>query len=136
MVSFNTKERMENNVKFRKRLQDISENPTFSDAYVFDKLSELLAENQHLALDQVKQSFSFSELVENSVSSLKIEQKEFECKSNIEHLDSITGGFGQGEFIIIGARPGIGKTKFLNHLALEAAKKFPVLYFALIRHFP
>ena len=131
MVSFNTKERMENNVKFRKRLQDISENPTFSDAYVFDKLSELLAENQHLALDQVKQPFSFSELVENSVSSLRIEQKEFECKSNIEHLDSITGGFGQGEFIIIGARPGIGKTKFLNHLALEAAKKFPVLYFAL-----
>ncbi len=68
---------MENNLKFRKRLHDIFENLTFSDAYVFDKLSELLAENQHLALDQVKQPFSFCELVENSVSSLKIEQKEF-----------------------------------------------------------
>lgn len=122
---------MENNVKFRKRLQDITENPTFSDAFVFDKLTELLKEHQHLASKDLNQPVAFSELMKNSVSTLKLERKDFEYKSNIKDLDEITGGFGLGEFIIIGARPGMGKTKFLNYLALEGAKKFPILYFAL-----
>jgi len=122
---------MENNLKFRKRLQDICENQSFSDAFVFDKLSELLAENQHLATTDLTEPSVFGDLISDSISSLKIDRKNFEYKSNISYLDDITGGFGLGEFIIIGARPGMGKTKFLNYLALEGARKFPVLYFAL-----
>ncbi|MBM3451551.1 MAG: hypothetical protein FJX84_00250 [Bacteroidetes bacterium] len=122
---------MENNLKFRKRLQDICENQSFSDAFVFDKLSELLAENQHLAINDLTEPTVFGDLMADSISSLKIDQKNFEYKSNISYLDDITGGFGLGEFIIIGARPGMGKTKFLNYLAIEGARKFPVLYFAL-----
>jgi replicative DNA helicase len=122
---------MENNLKFRNRLQDIAENSNYSDAFVFDKLTELLAENQHLATQEVKLPVFFGDLIENSISSLKIDRKDGPFKSKIEGLDKITGGFGLGEFIIIGARPGMGKTKFLNYLALEGAKKFPVLYFAL-----
>lgn len=122
---------MENNLKFRKRLQDIVDNSNYSDAFVFDKLSDLLAENQHLATQEVKLPFFFGDLIENSISSLKTDRKDGAFLSNIEGLDKITGGFGLGEFIIIGARPGMGKTKFLNFLAIEGAKKFPVLYFAL-----
>ena len=122
---------MENNLKFRKRLQDIADNSNYSDAFVFDKLYELLVENQHLATQEVKLPIFFGDLIENSISSLKINRKDGAFKSKIEGLDKITGGFGLGEFVIIGARPGMGKTKFINYLAIEGAKKFPVLYFAL-----
>ncbi len=44
-------------------------------------------------------------------------------KCGLDRLDDITGGLQPKELVIVGARPGMGKTAFAGHLALEAAKQ-------------
>jgi replicative DNA helicase len=41
--------------------------------------------------------------------------------TGLTHLDAITGGFGEGQLIIIGARPGVGKTILAMNLAFDIA---------------
>ena len=122
---------MERNKLFRKKIVEVLENPTFSDAYLHEKITEVLTENNYLSFQDMKEPSSLSQLVESSLSFLRSEKREFEFKSGISSLDDLTGGFGMGEFILVGARPGMGKSKFLQYVMLEGARKFPVLYFAL-----
>jgi replicative DNA helicase len=53
--------------------------------------------------------------------------------SGIEKLDQLTAGFQKDEFIIIGARPSVGKTALALNLAAHIAfyKKIPVAFFSL-----
>jgi replicative DNA helicase len=44
-------------------------------------------------------------------------------KFGLDRLDDITGGLRAKELVIVGARPGMGKTAFAGHLALAAAKQ-------------
>ncbi len=44
-------------------------------------------------------------------------------KFGLRALDDITGGMRAKELIIVGARPGMGKTAFAGHVALSAAKQ-------------
>jgi replicative DNA helicase len=44
-------------------------------------------------------------------------------KFALEPLDDLTGGLRAKELVIVGARPGMGKTAFAGHLALAAAKQ-------------
>lgn len=47
-------------------------------------------------------------------------------------LDELTGGFQQGDFIVIAGRPSMGKTAFALGIALHAAEKgYPVGFFSL-----
>lgn len=50
-------------------------------------------------------------------------------KSGIEALDSVIHGFHKGEFIVIGGRPGMGKTQFSVQLAANMAKQNKVVAF-------
>ena len=43
-------------------------------------------------------------------------------KSCFPSMDNITGGYVPGDYIVIGARPGMGKTSFVLQMALEAAQ--------------
>ena len=53
--------------------------------------------------------------------------------SGFEKLDQMTSGFQKGEFIIIGARPSVGKTALALNMAAKIAfhKKIPVGFFSL-----
>ncbi len=44
-------------------------------------------------------------------------------KFGLRALDDITGGMRAKELVIVGARPGMGKTAFAGHVALAAAKQ-------------
>nr|WP_144925183.1 replicative DNA helicase [Paenibacillus bovis] len=51
--------------------------------------------------------------------------------SGLEQLDALTGGFQDSDFIVIGARPSVGKTAFALNLALHAAKEHVSIMFSL-----
>jgi len=52
--------------------------------------------------------------------------------SGISAVDNITSGWGRGELIVIGARPGMGKTAFILSCALNQAQRGePVAIFSL-----
>jgi len=51
--------------------------------------------------------------------------------SGFTSLDSLTGGFQESDFIVIGARPSVGKTAFSLNLALKAAEEDVAIIFSL-----
>ncbi len=51
--------------------------------------------------------------------------------SGFSSLDGLTGGFQDSDFIVIGARPSVGKTAFALNIALEAAKSEVAVIFSL-----
>ena len=44
-------------------------------------------------------------------------------KSGFSDLDQYIGGFGKGNLVIVGARPGVGKTSFALNMAASIAKR-------------
>lgn len=47
-------------------------------------------------------------------------------------LDYLTGGFGAGQLILLGARPAMGKSSFASNIAVSFAKKeLPVVFFTM-----
>jgi hypothetical protein len=63
--------------KFQKKVLELVNGTNFSDAFVFDKLSELLNDNEQIAIKELKDPSNFHELLNGSISSLKIENKDF-----------------------------------------------------------
>ena len=53
--------------------------------------------------------------------------------SGFQKIDEMTGGFQPGNFIIIAARPGMGKTSFALNMAVAAAREeeSPIAFFSL-----
>ena len=59
-------------------------------------------------------------------------EKYLGIKSGFKHLDSTLTGLGKGDFIILAARPGMGKTSFALNIAVNVAKQnIPVAVFSL-----
>lgn len=50
------------------------------------------------------------------------ERKEEKLYTGFSKLDEITGGLEGGDVIVIGARPGVGKSAFTSQIILEMAK--------------
>lgn len=48
--------------------------------------------------------------------------------TGFEDLDVLTSGFVPGELVIIGARPGVGKTSFALNMLVKACQHAPVLF--------
>lgn len=52
--------------------------------------------------------------------------------SGFNELDNMTGGFRNGDLVIVAARPSMGKTAFALNIGLNAAKQdYPVIFFSL-----
>lgn len=78
---------------------------------------------------------SISECVEKAIN---ITEKAFEndgritgMESGYKFLDSVINGFEKPSYIVIGARPGVGKTTFSLELAKRLSVKNKILYFSL-----
>ena len=50
--------------------------------------------------------------------------------SGLPSFDKKYGGFSPGELVILGARPGVGKTQFLLNVALHVSLNHPVAFFS------
>lgn len=52
-------------------------------------------------------------------------------QTGFKELDELIGGYTEGEFIVLGGRPGMGKTHFLVNNALNLSRNVPVLFYSL-----
>jgi len=51
--------------------------------------------------------------------------------TGFRELDALMGGFLPGELVVIGGRPGMGKTRFCINLTINLLNQYPVLYLTL-----
>ncbi len=112
---------------------------------VFDESQDIaliMDENERLMSDLQAYSGTFTEkyvessdLVNKTVKEL-MERAEHGNKNAVQtgfnQLDEMTGGFFPSEFIVIGARPSVGKTAFAISMAIHMAihNKVPVGFFS------
>ncbi len=112
---------------------------------VFDEskdIANLLDEGERSLSDLQTSSTSFAEkyqdgsiLVKSTVDLLMERLKHGNTegiKTGFSQLDDMTGGFQPSEFIVIGARPSVGKTAFAISMAVDMAihRKIPVGFFS------
>lgn len=81
---------------------------------------------QHIA---EKESKSIADLVAESLIQLNGTARTNLIKSGFDDFDNSFGGFGLGEFVVIGGRPAMGKTQLLVNLSLIISVDTPILYF-------
>lgn len=97
---------------------------------VQQRIFELSDERQVFSAKNIKDIFYETiELIENAMNSNPMSG----VPSGFDKLDQLTSGFQNDEFIVIGARPSVGKTalalNMASHIALH--KKIPTGFFSL-----
>ncbi|MDR2970686.1 MAG: DnaB-like helicase C-terminal domain-containing protein, partial [Bacteroidales bacterium] len=108
-----------------------SRNAQADDREILCYLKQLLYETelQNYAGKEVR---NIAELAAENIEQLHSETFQTAIiKTGFDDLDARFGGFSLGEFIVVGARPGMGKTLFLTNLALNISTTVPVLYASL-----
>ena len=79
-----------------------------------------------------KEPKSIADLVAENIQQLNKESHQNAVvKSGLEGFDRQFGGFHLGEFVVVGGRPGMGKTQLLINLSLNISATVPVLYVTL-----
>lgn len=115
------------NRNIREKLLKLLNNERIDDGQLFTKIKELTEIHD-------VQEHKFSTLMLNDLMSetlAAMENQDYEpnsIKTGFKCLDRACGGFGLGEFIVIGARPGMGKTQFLVNLAVNMSVERKVLF--------
>lgn len=83
---------------------------------------------------QIKEFVNSKDGVENAVKALEaraLGENISGISTGYAHLDKITGGFQNGDLIILAARPSMGKTALALNLATNIARKKNVAFFSL-----
>ena len=109
----------------------ISRNPQADDRKIIYQLKQLIYETefQHYADEDAK---NIIDLVAENLYRLGGEMySKSVVKTGFNRFDTALGGFLLGEFVVIGARPSVGKTQFLVNLSLNISLTVPVLYVTL-----
>jgi replicative DNA helicase len=103
-------------------------NPQMDDKEIVFQLKQLLYENdlQNYVENPPK---NIAQLIAENIAQFCGETDRNDViKTGFHDLDALIGGFRLSEFIVIGGRPGMGKTKLLVNLSLNISKTVPVLY--------
>jgi len=92
----------------------------------------LPSEEVTLLSDDNKGSKFFSELFNETMALIQSKKtSENLISSGYKTLDDLLGGgLFPGELIVVGGRPGMGKTQFVVSQTVSACKKSPILYFS------
>jgi replicative DNA helicase len=127
LVTSNTPLKMQQEII--KELQDIISKPDASDREIVAQLKELIEKAQ--ANVQTSVTKSLEQLYTEQVSGWQTGQQGSNIlPTQFKDLNEIIGGFLPGEFVVIGARPSMGKTQLLINLALNFSEVAPVLFFS------
>jgi len=95
------------------------------------KMSDLQASSGTFTDKYQESSILVNKTVDRLMDRAKNGNKEG-VKSGFAQIDDMTGGFQPSEFIVIGARPSVGKTAFAITMAVDIAirRKIPVGFFS------
>jgi len=106
----------------------LANNPNVDDREIAYQVKELLYETEVQNFID-KKPRNILNLVEESLEIYFGEPEQSGViKTGFDDLDALLGGFRLGEFVVIGGRPGMGKSHFLVNLSLNISKTNPVLY--------
>lgn len=87
------------------------------------QIADLLRELEALKKNEKSRARQLSAIVGEYRDQYFKEQTEDKLYTGFSKLDDITGGLEGGDMIVIGARPGVGKSAFISQIILEMAKK-------------
>jgi replicative DNA helicase len=111
-----------------KELIDIIAKPDISERELLTQLRLVIEKPQTSA---TYNTVSLAQLYNQQVTSMLAGQhKNNILRTGFKNVDEIIGGFFPGEFVVIGARPSMGKTQLLINLALNISRINPVLFFS------
>jgi replicative DNA helicase len=114
----------------QKELERIINNPDINEYDIVDNLRGLIYSFDINQLES-KATKSVSELYSENIKSLESGNEYFSAiKTGFTDLDRSIGGFTQGELVVIGGRPAMGKTQLLVNLTLSISKSVPIMYFS------
>lgn len=117
------------NQTIKHKLSDLLNNPSIDEQSLVVQLKKIVQE-QESDTGIVRPSHSLMNLVEENIQFIQSDAANKQLiQTGYEDLDEQFGGFGLGEFIVVGGRPGMGKTQFLIQMAIEMSKENPVLFF-------
>lgn len=112
----------------KEEIESIISKPNADDKQIVFQLKQLLYDTELLNIAE-KESKSISDLVSESLNQLNDATQKNIIKSGFDDFDNSFGGFGLGEFVVIGGRPAMGKTQLLVNLSLNISVETPILYF-------
>ena len=103
-------------------LRKILSQTQVSAAGVEYQIADLIQELEALKRSEKSKSKKLSTIVGDYEDQYFREKKEAKLYTGFSKLDDITGGLEGGDVIVIGARPGVGKSAFTSQIILEMAK--------------
>lgn len=117
--------------EIRERVFDVSQDITQSVDDFERKLSDLQASSSTYAEAYRDSSLLVTQAVDRIQHRVKYGNVDG-IKSGFAQLDDMTGGFQNSEFVVIGARPSVGKTAFAISMAINISihRKIPTGFFS------
>ena len=116
--------------KLISQIQSLVSNPNADEKSILYQLKKILLESD-LQNEPAREAKTLLDLYGESIQSFDNEEDFYKIiKTGWGSLDRLIGGFGAGEFIVIGGRPSMGKTQVLVNLALNISQTHPLLYFS------
>lgn len=110
--------------ELRNKLSELLSNQEMDDQELSYRIGKLLNDHSKSTLAGSK---DLTGLMKHWIQT-KSENKDNLIQTGFKSLDEVIGGFSPGEFIVIGARPSMGKTQLMINLSAHIAQKHPVLY--------
>jgi len=89
----------------------------------------MIVEKSNVEITFDKESSNLNDLCKQNLINIENNKSEDLIKTGFQNFDKTYGGFANGELIIVGGRPSMGKTQFLVNLSLNISNTHPVLYF-------
>lgn len=105
-----------------RELRRILSNAQVAAAGIDSQIGNLLSELEALKKSERVQAKKIASIVEECQGLYFKEQERNKLFTGFSKLDDITGGLEGGDMIVIGARPGVGKSAFVSQIILEMAK--------------
>lgn len=113
------------------KIQPVLNDTSLSPQEVFQRVKKIINDTE-LQMYQPMESVSIAQLASNNLSLMAKSPKNINVvKTGFAEFDHNFSGLGLGELVVIGGRPGMGKTQLVINLALNISTTSPLLYFSL-----